>query len=163
MALNKSKNSKRSKKNNQASGDISLNITAMADIFVVLLVFLLKSYAGGALAVNTTTQLELPAAKNTGEIVEALQVEISAKHVVVDGEAVVDLEDFRFPAGDVLNVGLSKKLFETLKARKETRTDEKQMIVLADKETPYAALKVVLTSAAGTGYSDYKMAVMGVE
>lgn len=163
MANSFAHKAKKKKKSDQGSQDIPLNITAMADIFMVLLIFLLKSYAGGALAVNTTAQLELPTATNTGEIVEALQVEISPEHVVVDGEVVVDLEEFAFPSGDVLNVGLSKQLFQTLKKRREAHSEEKQMIVLADKQTPYAALKVVLTSAAGTGYSDYKMAVMGAD
>lgn len=149
----------------KASGDISLNITAMADIFVVLLVFLLKSYASGAMAVNTTAELDLPIAKNQSEIVEATKIEISKEHLIVEGEPVVELRDFKFPANDLLPVGISKKLFETLKATKEKSLDpnNSKVIILADKGVPYSSLKVILTSAAGSGLTDFKLAVKGME
>jgi len=149
----------------RASGDISLNITAMADIFVVLLVFLLKSYASGAMAVNTTTDLSLPIAKNQSEVVEATKIEISSGHLVVEGESVMDLKDFKFPSDDLLPVGISKKLFETLKAAKLKSLDPSnaKVIILADKGVPYSSLKVILTSAAGSGLTDFKLAVKGVE
>jgi biopolymer transport protein ExbD len=149
----------------RASGDISLNITAMADIFVVLLVFLLKSYASGAMAVNTTAELDLPSAKNQSELVEATKIEISADHLVVEGESVVALSGFKFPVDDLLPVGISKKLFETLKATKEKSADptNAKVIILADKGVPYSSLKVILTSAAGSGLTDFKLAVKGME
>ena len=149
----------------RASGDISLNITAMADIFVVLLVFLLKSYASGAMAVTTTAELDLPIAKNQSAIVEATKIEISSDHLVVEGEPVVELKDFKFPSSDLLAVGISKKLFETLKVAKSKSVDpnNNKVIILADKGVPYSSLKVILTSAAGSGLTDFKLAVKGME
>jgi biopolymer transport protein TolR len=147
------------------SGDISLNITAMADIFVVLLVFLLKSYATGAMAVTTTAELNLPMAKNQNQAVEATKIEISATHLVVEGQPIVELQDFKFPMDDLLPVGISKKLFETLKEHKEKSLDPENtnVIILADKDVPYSSLKVILTSAAGSGLTNFKLAVMGIE
>lgn len=144
--------------------DVSLNITAMADIFTVLLVFLLKSYAAGAMAVTTTAELDLPIAKNQNEAVEALKIEISSEYLVVEGESIVELKDYKFPSDDLLPVGISKKLFESLKTLKDTaKTENSKVIILADKGTPYASLKVILTSAAGMGLTDFKMAVRGME
>lgn len=154
------------KKRNKSkpSGDVSLNITAMADIFTVLLVFLLKSYASGAMAITTTAQLDLPTAKNQNEAVEALKIEISPDHLVVEGQPIVDLKDYKFPTDDLLPVGISKKLFENLKSLKEkAEIQDSRVIILADKGTPYASLKVILTSAAGMGLTDFKMAVRGLE
>ncbi len=151
----------------KSSGDVSLNITAMADIFVVLLVFLLKSYASGSMVVNTTAQLDLPRAANQSEPVEAMKVEISKDHLVVEGESILDLKDFKFPSTDLLPVGISKKLFEVLKDKRGPSDGESpnsnKVIILADKGTPYASLKVILTSAAGSGLTDFKMAVRGLE
>lgn len=154
-------------KRKKSSGDISLNITAMADIFVVLLVFLLKSYASGAMVVSPTAELELPMAINQSEPVEAMKVEISKDHLVVEGESILELKDFKFPSGDLLPVGISKRLFEVLKEKKGDvdgdASPSNKVIILADKGTPYAALKVILTSAAGSGLTDFKMAVRGME
>jgi len=149
----------------RASGDISLNITAMADIFTVLLVFLLKSYASGAMAVTTTAELDLPMARNQSELVEATKIEISEQHLVVEGEPVVQLSGFKFPADDLLPVGISKKLFETLKSVRAKSADptNSRVIILADKGVPYSSLKVILTSAAGSGLTDFKLAVKGME
>ena len=153
------------KSRRKGSGDISLNITAMADIFVVLLVFLLKSYASGAMAVSTTAELDLPIAKNQSEIVEATKIEISETHLVVEGQPVVDLVGFKFPSEDLLPVGISKKLFASLKEHKEKagNTGNSKVIILADKNVPYSSLKVILTSAAGSGLTDFKLAVRGME
>lgn len=156
------------KSKTKASGDVSLNITAMADIFTVLLVFLLKSYASGAMAVNTTAELDLPMAKHQDEAVEAVKVEISSTHLVVEGESVLELKDYKFPSDDLLPIGISKKLFESLKIVKEKAIEgnekgSSRVIILADKGTPYSSLKVILTSAAGNGLVDFKMAVRGLE
>lgn len=151
------------KKSVKKSGDISLNITAMADIFVVLLVFLLKSYASGAMAVNTTAPIDLPMAENISDIVEAVKIEISEEHLVVEGQPVVELKNYKFPSDDLLPVGISKKLFETLQAKKKEDESKSDVIILADKTTPYSSLKVILTSAAGSGLTNFKMAVKGLE
>ncbi|MEO5668208.1 MAG: biopolymer transporter ExbD [Bdellovibrionota bacterium] len=167
MSFNKGLKSSPWKKSakGRASGDVSLNITAMADIFTVLLVFLLKSYASGAMAVNTTAELSLPSAKNQSTLVEATKIEISAEHLVVEGESIVALHNFKFPSDDLLPVGISKKLFETLKANKDKSQDpsNSKVIILADKGVPYSSLKVILTSAAGSGLTDFKLAVKGME
>lgn len=159
----KRKSFKPRKKGGRANADVSLNITAMADIFVVLLVFLLKSFASGSMVVSTTAELDLPMATNQSEAVEAMKVEISKDHLVVEGESILDLKDFKFPSDDLLPVGISKKLFEVLKAKKGEELTENlnsnKVIILADKGTPYASLKVILTSAAGSGLTDFKMAV----
>jgi biopolymer transport protein ExbD len=152
------------KSKSQQSGDVALNITAMADIFTVLLVFLLKSYATGAMAVNITGDLDLPLAVNQNEAVEGVKVEISHNHIIVEGESILDLQDFKFPSSDLLPVGISKALFEKLRDLKgNMHEDEAKIIILADKGTPYASLKVILTSAAGNGLSDFKLAVRGIE
>lgn len=160
-----SSKSSKFKSKRSGSGDISLNITAMADIFVVLLVFLLKSYASGAMAVSTTAELNLPIAKNQSEVVEATKIEISSSHLVVEGKSIVDLVGFKFPSDDLLPVGISKKLFETLKEHKEKsgETGNAKVIILADKDVPYSSLKVILTSAAGSGLTDFKLAVRGMD
>lgn len=145
--------------------DISLNITAMADIFTVLLVFLLKSYASGAMTIHPTASLDLATStQNKSEAVEAIKIEISKDHVVLEGESVVNLNSFEFPSSEIHGLGVSKSLYESLTQLKEKqKSTSDKIIVIADKATPYKSMKVLLSSAAAVGLTDFKVAVRGVE
>jgi hypothetical protein len=56
---------------------MALQITSMADIFTILLVFLLKSYSTGALDIAPSKGMKLPEVQLATGSVEALKVEVS--------------------------------------------------------------------------------------
>jgi biopolymer transport protein TolR len=149
---------------------MSLNITAMADIFVVLLVFLLKSYASGAMTITPVTGARLPMANARSQKVEALKVEISQTDLVLEGKHVAKLQDFQFDRKDLTGPGFSKLLFGAIKDLRAKADKDKtpaeqsaRIIIIADKDTPYSSIKVILASAAGNGMTDFKLAVRGLE
>lgn len=157
-------------KKGKQSGDMSLNITAMADIFMILLVFLLKGYAAGAMNLNPSAGLILPEAEGDKKVLEALKVEISETAVSVEGEPVTKLKNFLFEKGELNPNGSSKVLSAALeKERKrqlliaqsntQVQVDPK-IVVVADQRVPYATIKNVLASAAVNGYTDFKLAVI---
>src|SRR5262244_3024701 len=88
-------------KSKTQSEEMALQITSMADIFTIILVFLLKSYATSAITVTPTAGMLLPEAHAGDTSVEALKVEISQNAVQVDGQPVVKLNTFAFDAGDL--------------------------------------------------------------
>jgi biopolymer transport protein ExbD len=157
------------KSSRRGSEEMSLQITSMADIFTILLVFLLKSYSTSALAISPSKGLELPQAQASDEQVEALKVMVSESSVEVEGQPAATLEHFTFDSKDIQN-GASVSLNEALeKARKrqlliaQSNTDVKvdsKIIVVADQHAPYSTLKTVLASAALQGYTDFKLAVV---
>ncbi len=149
----------------KGSGDVSLNITAMADIFVVLLVFLLKSYASGAMTIMPAAGgLSLPAANAKSEHVEALKIEISQSDLVVEGKQVIPLSDFNFPQNDLNKAGFSNKLFEVItEIKKSASITTDNVIILADRRAPYSSLKVIMASAAGAGLTNFKLAVRSLD
>jgi biopolymer transport protein ExbD len=150
--------------NKRGSSDVSLNITAMADIFTVLLVFLLKSYASGAMTIMPTANINLPAASMKSEHVEALKIEISQSDLVVEGKQIVPLSDYQFPANDLNKSGFSNKLFESIQEIKKTEAvPTENVIILADRKVPYSALKIIMASAAGAGLTNFKLAVRALE
>ena len=154
----------------RASADMGLNITAMADIFTIILVFLLKSYASGAVSLSTTAGLVLPDAQAEASDVSALKVEVSEKAVLVEGAPVSPLEGFRPANEDRGGNGTIRTLVTALERERkrqlliaQSNTSVKvdpRVIVLADKRAPYATLKAVLASAAVQGYTDFKLAVV---
>lgn len=153
-------------KKKRPSEDMSLQITSMADIFTIILVFLLKSYATGALTLDASAGLLLPVARSGEEAVDTLKVEISEKGVLVEGKAVLSLEQFEFKQEEQDLNGTSKTLvsaFETEKSRQiasEKKKQDPRILVLADQKTPYGTLKRTLTSAAYQGFTDFKLVVV---
>jgi biopolymer transport protein ExbD len=158
------------KKRPLQSDEMSLQITSMADIFTILLVFLLKSYATSAMNVSPSAGLTLPSANASEASFEALKVEISADSVNVEGKPVVMLKGFQFDTEDLQSNGSSKTLVSALekerqrelliaKANTDVQVDPK-ILVISDQKAPYSTIKSVLASAALNGYTDFKLAVV---
>jgi len=143
----------------------------MADIFIIILVFLLKSYATGTLNLSPSKGTILPEAKIVdSSAVEALKVEISDSAVIIEGTPVANIQKYSFNSSDIEKNGSSKLLNIALSnARKrqvlisKTNSDVKpdsRVIVIANKHAPYSTIKTVLASAAVNGYTDFKLAVI---
>jgi biopolymer transport protein ExbD len=156
-----------------AEAEMTLQITSMADIFTIILVFLLKSFATGSVNINPSPGLQLPQARTGDAQVEALTVEISQTTIQVENNPVSSLKGFRFDAKDLNASGIPVSLdaaFERQKKRQEliaqSNSDvqlDKKMLVVADQRTPYLTLKSVLSVAAVHGYSDFKLVVVQKE
>jgi biopolymer transport protein ExbD len=150
--------------------DMALQITSLADIFVIILVFLLKSYATGATSISPSSGMLMAEANAPDTAVEALKVEISEHSVSVEGQPVAELKGFKFDASDINANNSSKLLSKALererqrqlliaKANSAVQVDPK-IIVVSDQRTPYVTVKSVLASAALNGYTDFKLAVV---
>ena len=150
--------------------EMSLQITSMADIFIIILVFLLKSYATGAMNVTPSLGTSLPQASGQDQSIEALKVEVTRDSVQVEGQPVAKLSGYRFDRSDLEGNGAPRTLTQALekqrqkqiliaKANSDVKVDAR-IIILADQRVPYATLKSVLASAALQGYTDFKLAVV---
>lgn len=146
--------------------EMSLQITSMADIFMILLVFLLKSVSSGAIDIAPSTGLSLPVAATDNKSVQALKVEVSEKAVLVEGHASSQMSNFRFSSSDIEENGASKSLTSALSQERSKQpakageTADSRIIVIADQRAPYQTIKAVLASAAVQGYTDVKLAVV---
>lgn len=125
------------------SDQMSIQITSMADIFMILLVFLLKSYGSGLLDITPSKGLTVPRAAAEGGPSDALKLEVSENSILMEGKPVA-----------------SKDLSEALAAeRKRQLKADPRVILIADRKVPYSTVKTVLASAASHGYTDFKLAV----
>jgi len=158
------------KKRARASDEMSLQITSMADIFMILLVFLLKSASTNAVQINPSAGVRLPASTGEAQFLEAPRVEISKSGVMVEQDSILKFDNFQIDKADMTPEGGSKTLvahLEKLRKRQlliaKSNTDVKvdaKIIIVGDQSMPYGTLKAVLTSAALQGYTDYKLAVV---
>lgn len=151
------------------SDQMTLQITSMADIFMIVLVFLLKSFSTSMVSVSPSAGLTLPQAHAEGVLSEALKIEISERAIQVEGKPVVQLANYHLPQGkseagsstEALNEALSlerKRQILISAQNSEVKLDSKIMVI-ASQQTPYAVIKLVLASAAANGFSDFKLVV----
>lgn len=157
------------KSKRKSSAEMVLQITSMADIFTIILVFLLKSFASGAVNIEPSAGIKMPSAKAEPAEVQALVVEISENAVQLDHAPVASLQSYHFAAGELDKSGVSpalesafdlqrKKQDLIAKSNSEVSQDSK-LILIADERAPYVTIKAVLASAAVHGFSDFRLAV----
>ena len=149
-------------KKKRASQDLSLQITSMADIFMILLVFLLKSYSSNLTSVLPNNKIKLPIASSEDSFKETLKLEISSDAVLVDQKEIVPLRNFDLDPSiseQDASLHLYATLFEQRKHLPEPNMDS-NLLIIADERTPYATVKRVLGTAAKAGFVDLQLLVV---
>lgn len=154
-----------------------LNLVAMMDMMTIILVFLLKSYSGSTLTVDSTKNFQFPKSTNQETPVDATKLTVSnydsgEGQIIVNAEVVATLD-----AKAVLSMKrkarnrdyMIPELFKALKkqaamVKAETKirdekatTYEGNILVIADKELPYWLLTAVLFTSAEAGFDKYNL------
>jgi biopolymer transport protein ExbD len=159
---------KAGKKREPVSGDMGLQITSLADILMIVLIFLLKSVASGLSdqeTIKVAGNIKLPTVQNGGGAKDGLKVEISGDKVEVAGQPVAHLQKFRFPASDLNNdmneSSTARSLNSAFRKSFKNEKDEAPIVwIVADQQAPYTTIQTVIASAALQGYQEFKLAVV---
>jgi biopolymer transport protein ExbD len=153
---------KRFGRRGKPSQDFNLQITSMADIFTILLVFLLKSFSSGASDITPSNNMVLPEGQSLDPSNDTIKLEIARDQITLDEKKIIDLKDFRFDAGDIASNGLPRSLSDafTKQKQKDTLNQNQRIMVMADQSTPYGTLKTVLASASYSGWEGFKLVVV---
>jgi len=160
-------------KKTRVSSEMALQITSMADIFTIILVFLLKSFAMSPVNISPPSGMMIPEAQAGALNKEALKLEITQNGVQVESKPVLVLKNFRFAPGEILGNLSSQSLNTALekehkrqelisKSNLDVKVDSK-ILIIADKKVPYVTVKSVLASAALNGFTDFKLVVVQKE
>jgi len=96
----------------------TLSLTAMVDMFTVLVVFLLQNYNVTGAAIEVDDAVQLPQASEVRELKPAHVVVVSKDNILVDSEIIAKFADVR-EQQDWNIVNLYNKLQEKFKADKE--------------------------------------------
>jgi biopolymer transport protein ExbD len=159
---------KKAKKDN----GFALQLTAMVDMFTIMIVFLLKSYDTSALEVKNVDNLQLPASVTASIPEEALLMLVSQKAIFIGDKKVAEIvdgkvdpkflsendEDYIKPLFEELNAEAKK--IEEITKRNPTVKFEGKVFMQADKELHYSVLRKVLYTATMAGYGDLRMAAL---
>lgn len=141
-----------------------LNLTAMVDVFVVLLIFLLKSYSAEGNIITTNKGLELPVSTSSlqPELTLTLTVTKDAIHVeekkVVEVQVIQDTSELLIPA-------LARELdYQVERARfiagiNPTVKFEGKVTILGDRSLPFQVLEKVMYTCSSSGFNEIALAV----
>ena len=149
-----------------------IQVTSMVDMFVILLVFLLKSYSTSPVQISPSDKLTLPVSTAMKDPVDVLKLIVSKDGVFVDDKKVVDFKDGQVNVADVdqsdtqfiraLYTALDEqaKKSRNIASQNETIEFDGKVIMQADRTLPYELLRKVMYTSMMAGYSDVKIAVM---
>jgi biopolymer transport protein ExbD len=149
-----------------------LNVTPMMDMMTIILVFLLKSFSGSTSLITLDQNLQVPPSTTMLRAKEAVPITITKKVIIVEGEAVAPINNGKVDASlkpDGENGYRIQAIVDRLTkiSNRERRVAELQgekfqseLMVVADRTTPYRLLTEVLYSCGQAGYSNYRLVVL---
>lgn len=164
----------RMKKNNKRSTFI-LQLTAMVDMFTIIIVFLLKSYSTSSVNITPQRGLSLPVSSSYSSPVEGVKLIISKDGIFIGDNQVVTFTEGRLQSTDTdpQDPDFIKSLFTALDKEAEKAKEiaeqveeykfDGTVVMQADKGTSYGLLKKVMYTASMAGYADLKMATISLE
>ena len=139
----------------------SLNLTALMDIFTILVFFLMVN-SGDTQVLKNTDDIVMPVSITDQMPKETLLVQVSNTDLIVAGKKIADVADIKALEDDVI-----PELDEELKyqaSRRPELTEEEEMYgraltVQGDNHIPYVILKKIIATAAKAEYRDVSLAV----
>ncbi len=147
----------------QISSEMALQITSMADIFMILLVFLLKSYSTSLTNITPTAETKLPQATTGLALRESLKVEVTPSAILVDSKPAARLQNFTALAQDFQENGLFPNVYKALMVdinKQKNKDANPNLLLIADQRAPYGTLKGVIASAAAAGFVNLQLVVV---
>jgi biopolymer transport protein ExbD len=147
------------KRRHHQESNFELQITALIDTLVIILIFLLKSIATDTLEFEQGKGITLPMVVNGLTSASGNRLEISAEGVSWNGQVYVQTNDFDTKNATNGSDGwkaLNAAIGDTVTKEKEAQTFDGKLFLQADKKTPFPTLQEVLKVAKSHGYKDIR-------
>jgi len=160
--------------------DAALSITSMMDMMTIILVFLLKSYSTDDVSVSPSKDLQVPISSAEKPPKLAVNVVVSQKEIVVDGEEVLTLDRVQNDQGlEVTAVPADEKrgqlisaLYDRLLEKAETAKDlamrtgsdefefKGEVLLQCDKRLPFSVIREVMFTAGQAQFGNFRFVVI---
>ncbi len=156
----------------RAPSSFKIQITSMVDMFVILLVFLLKTYSTSPVNITPKDGMRLPESSALADPVDVVKLIVSDSAVFVEEKKVMDLEKGRVPASaiDSNDPSFLRALFVALDERAKHAKEISKLndsfefdgtvLMQADRSLPYEVLQKIMYTSMMAGYADVKVAVI---
>jgi len=140
------------------SGGAELNLTPMIDMFVILIVFLIKSYSTSPTYLTPTQDIELSQTESEEGAPDKPALIVGRDGLILNGSTIVSFQDGK-PSSQYLRTSVIPELRTVLLKLKEVEAEFTGTLILqADKGVEFNVLKPILKTAGAIGYNDIKFA-----
>jgi biopolymer transport protein ExbD len=149
-----------------------IQITSMVDMFVILLVFLLKTYSTSPVNITPKDGMRLPESSSLTDPVDVVKLMVSEDGVFVEDKKVMELDKGRIPASmvDPKDASFLRALYDALdehaklakgiSAVNDSFEFDGKILMQADRALTYDVLQKVMYTSMMAGYADVKLAVV---
>ncbi len=146
---------------NPAEG--KLNLTSMMDMFTIILVFLLKTYATEGQLIQPTDSLTLPKSTIQTAPETALDLVVSKETIILNDKPIVDLASVKKEKGYIIQSLRDELLFHAREARKmEVQYGvpfSGKVTIQGDKDMEYKDLIKVMATCGASEYPNMRLVV----
>lgn len=153
----RAKRMQRNHKRNAAKN--GLNLTALMDIFTILVFFLMVNQS--EVEVQNNDSIELPVSLADNKPAENITILISKTDILVQGRAVVSTE--LASKAELEEIAELKKELEYLASRSPLSAEQKEqgrpITIMGDRDIPYTLLKRVMNTCAKAEFNNISLAV----
>lgn len=153
----RAKRMQRNHKRNKASG--TLNLTALMDIFTILVFFLMVNQS--EVEIQNNDDIKLPVSISENKPNEQVTIMVSQADILVQGRPILSTADAKKEKGEQLPQ--LKKELEYLATRSPLppalKAQGRPITIMGDKGIPYTLLKKVMNTSAKSGFNNISLAV----
>ncbi len=149
-----------------------IQITSMVDMFVIMLVFLLKSYSTSPVNISPNEELKLPTSTTYVDPVDVVKLIVTQKGIFIEDRKVLDFDNGQLKKGETdasdpmfiralyTELDNQAKVAKNIGEKNENVTFDGKILMQADRSLPYNVLQKVMYTSMLAGYSDLKLAVL---
>ncbi len=159
----------------------ALSLTAMVDMFTVLVIFLLQAYSSDPVVLVNPESINLPKAEQTKQLKPAAVVTVSKENIYIEKVQVATMEEVRASVDwilpkmrdELIKLLQAKKLEYDSQIRNQVQSiignepsqppqqlDWKKITIQADKDVNYLAVKKIMYTISSAGAGQINFAVM---
>jgi biopolymer transport protein ExbD len=139
----------------------SLNITSMTDMFTIMLVFLLQTFATSEVQIEPEAGIRLPASSTEKSPTNGIKISLTTNELKIDSKSLakVNNKEIDKSAFEDSDNSFIKPLFAELQKINENKDDKRigKILLQADQQIPYLTLKKVMYTASLAGFPNIKL------
>ena len=139
----------------------ALNLTSLMDIFTILLIFLLVNNNNAA-KLPDDKDIQLPESTAQELPSDVLIIQVSPTAVVIDGRKIADTQAVKAQEERTVDALVEELKFRASRALTLAPEEEREIMIQADRDVPYAVIKKLMRSCMETPYTKVAFAVLKV-
>ncbi len=158
----------RKKRRNTRLGTATLSLTALMDVFTIILLFLLKSYSAEGDILAADPRLKLPLSTSTEAPRVRLLVQVTPDDIIVDGVRITGVRDALSGKGLLIKplykeLNAQARKTEFIARRNPAVRFTGELLIQGDRSIPFRLLEKVMYTSGQAGYNGISLAVISRE